>query len=143
MSNALKLMRPIFEKLEKEADEKRNQHGYHQRLIRNLNDKSDRILRGDYRTIHQSITDENYGLGIMTNKISIVSTTDGDWYGLFVNGKVVFQGHSIPQHEMLDVLSKNQPFESENFEVDSEWLDGSGEFSEDFSDIPKEMFVED
>lgn len=136
-------MRPIFEQLEKEADEKRNRPGYHERLIRNMNDKSDRILRGDYRTIGQSITDENYGDGIMTNKVTIVNSTDGDWSGLFVNGKISFQSHSLPKHEMLDILSKNQPFEYEELEVDGDWLADIGQFSENLSDIPEEAFIKD
>lgn len=134
-------MRPLFKRLEKELEERRNKPDYYDRIIRNLNDKSGRILRGDYRTVEQSITNVNYGSGIMTNKIVIVNSTDGDWSGLFVNDSLNHEGHSISEHELLSVLHKNQPFEYEVLEVESEWLNEGGCFPNKFSDIPKEQFV--
>lgn len=136
-------MRPLFEKLEKEAEEKRNELGYFERVLRNMNDRSDRILRGDYRMLNQSITNKYYGAGIVTTKITIVKSTDGDWSGLFINGIISFQSHNIPEHEILETLFKSQPFEYETLEVDGDWLGDIGQFSANLSDIPDDAFIKD
>ncbi len=39
------------------------------------------------------------------NYIQLIKATDGSWVQMIINGRVVFQGHSIPEFIWLDVLA--------------------------------------
>jgi hypothetical protein len=40
-------------------------------------------------------------------KIRIVSTADGDWKALYLNGKSVYQGHDITVDQLFSILKAN------------------------------------
>lgn len=37
-------------------------------------------------------------------KVRVVQNYDGDWQGLYVNGKLVYENHSISPEEVLEAL---------------------------------------
>lgn len=40
----------------------------------------------------------------MNKEIVILGTTDGDWMGMYVNGKIQIEGHTLSWRDVLDVL---------------------------------------
>ena len=39
------------------------------------------------------------------NSVRVVSSLGGDWIGLYINGKIVYQGHSIPTSVWLSIFA--------------------------------------
>lgn len=75
--------------------------------------------------------------------VTYVSNSHGDWAGVYLNGKLYDEGHSIPVHTWLDLISEVSEENSASlptmqFEVDGEWLESCGNLPEFFTDIPKE-----
>lgn len=60
-------------------------------------------------------------------KVTLVSMND-DWYGLYIDGKIVMQDHALSVQEVLRALK----IKFEYKECDSEW-------SEDKGDLPDEL----
>lgn len=55
------------------------------------------------------------------NEINIVTSLDGDWVGVYLNGEIETQGHSIGIWELVDILktitgvgAKRQDFDFES-----------------------------
>lgn len=79
---------------------------------------------------------------IKTNKITILTVESGDWVALFVNDSIAYQGHSIPQHVMLEKLFENQPFQHETKEVSDKWIEEKGgQFPNQLKEIPESAFT--
>jgi len=67
----------------------------------------------------------------MKPKITLV---DGDdWQGLYVNGELVTQGHSIRAQDVCEVLGADYAFVS----ADYEWLDERGALPELLKDVKR------
>jgi hypothetical protein len=64
-------------------------------------------------------------------KITVVGCPSGDWEGLFVNGQLVFEGHSISWWQALDALK----IEYETLEADDEWMMDHGSFPNRLSKV--------
>ena len=64
--------------------------------------------------------------------VVIVSDGEGDWEAMYIDGKLMVQGHSISVDDLARVLG----VKLEREEVDSEWIDKRGEFPNYFSEIP-------
>ena len=54
-----------------------------------------------------------------------------DWKGLYVNGKLAYEGHSITPKEILDAIG----IESEWVAVDPDWLESRGSLPENLSEV--------
>lgn len=39
-------------------------------------------------------------------KVVYVTTDEGDWAGVYANGKLVHEGHDIPSFQWLDILQR-------------------------------------
>lgn len=39
------------------------------------------------------------------SRVSLIGVSDGDWYGLYLDGMLQYEGHSIPAFEWLRVFS--------------------------------------
>lgn len=77
-----------------------------------------------------------------TTDIAVIGVESGDWYALFINGSVAYQGHSIPQHVILEKLFENQPFQYEAKEVSDDWIEEQGgQFPDKIQQIPEEAFT--
>lgn len=73
--------------------------------------------------------------------VRYVSSSHGDWVGVYLNGTLYDEGHSIPVHTWLDLLSEVSEPATMQFEVDGEWLEDCGNLPEFFSDIPKDKLA--
>ncbi len=63
----------------------------------------------------------------MKNKdITIVSSEDGEWKGIYINGKLEYEGHSIEYFDILDALQISYTRK----EVSNEWIDARGDLPE-------------
>jgi hypothetical protein len=66
--------------------------------------------------------------------LEVTIVNGDDWVGLYVNGKIVVQGHSLTPHEILgavDIIPKE-------INPDMEWLDNIGHLPENLSEVKKE-----
>lgn len=73
------------------------------------------------------------------SKIALVTSSDGDWEGLYVDGLLASEDHSIPARVVLGQLLRFGVTVNEfiELEVDEKWLDG-GTLPELFSGLPAE-----
>lgn len=75
---------------------------------------------------------------IMGNTFIYVSTDD--WEGIYINGVLEYENHSIPTHVWLDILRKNNYYlDVESYYVDEEYMHDLGCFPDKFSKLPKEV----
>ena len=78
--------------------------------------------------------------------IKKVSTSSGDWEGIYVNNILTYEGHEIKEFEWFE-LGQNNPntdyVDMENYEIDSELMEEEcyWELPEYFEDIPKDLFI--
>lgn len=54
-----------------------------------------------------------------------------DWVGVYIDGKLITQGHQINSRELLRELGYFVEF----FEPDYDWLDGEGSLPDDLQDV--------
>jgi hypothetical protein len=64
----------------------------------------------------------------------VVTFVDGcDWEGIYVDGKLVFENHSITAHEALEHAGVKYKF----VEADGDWLAERGHLPEKLKDVKK------
>ena len=56
-----------------------------------------------------------------------------DWMGLYIDKKLVYEGHDISEKMLLELCG----IEFHSFEVNQEWMEDKGHLPEDFFSIPK------
>jgi hypothetical protein len=76
------------------------------------------------------------GVGNMTI-LTYISSTRGDWCGIYLDNTLHLEGHSIHANDWLDVTLMDISH-YKVFEVDAEWLEEGGNFPLNFRGIPKE-----
>ena len=66
-----------------------------------------------------------------------VSSVDGDWEGLYVNGNLICEAHSINFPRLLDVLINNFQGDIISFEEEcaGDWLQEAGSFPETLCEL--------
>ena len=73
------------------------------------------------------------------SKLTYVSSTDGEWCGVYIDGKLDYETHTILVCYWLDVINVENLTQAENFEIDGHWLeDQSGYLPLLFKDIPED-----
>ncbi|SDQ98358.1 hypothetical protein SAMN05519103_00304 [Rhizobiales bacterium GAS113] len=66
----------------------------------------------------------------------IVTIVDGDdWSGLYIDGKLQTEGHSIPVQNALRSVRELGPFTVMCIEADSDWLYDEGNLPRDLVDV--------
>ena len=77
----------------------------------------------------------------MSNKIVITNSECGDWSGIYVNGILFYEGHSIDNSVWIDVIKRYKVFSGEihSYWIADEWLENRGNFPDKFNDIQKEF----
>ncbi len=70
-----------------------------------------------------------------------VSSTHGDWSGIYIDNELDYEGHSIPVWVWLDLFNLSNVTQAIQFEVDGEWLEEGGSFPQNFYGIPKDKIV--
>lgn len=72
--------------------------------------------------------------------LTYVTSTDGDWEAIYIDGKLNYEGHSIPAYVWFNLTGMCS--DRSEYEVMSEWLeDEGGTFPNNFAEIPEEKFV--
>jgi hypothetical protein len=66
------------------------------------------------------------------NKLLILTTDD--WEGLFIDGKLATEGHSISLYEFCKILGIKVDFK----EVDDEYMYEMGSFPQNLDEIPED-----
>jgi hypothetical protein len=56
-----------------------------------------------------------------------------DWSGLYVDGELVYQGHSIPIHVVFEVLGASV----QRVEVDLDWIHARGDLPDKLADVER------
>lgn len=64
-------------------------------------------------------------------KTATIIDNGDDWVGIYIDGKLVTQGHQINPRELLKQLG----YFVESLEPDYDWLDGEGYLPEDLKDV--------
>lgn len=64
----------------------------------------------------------------------IVLITADDWQGIYVNGKLMDENHSLSLRMVLEILG----VEFSDFTVDQEWMENHGHLPENLSDVPED-----
>ena len=57
-----------------------------------------------------------------------------DWEGLYINGKLIYENHSIRAHEIITILEKHG-MDATCVEVNDYWLMENGRLPEDATDV--------
>jgi hypothetical protein len=58
----------------------------------------------------------------MSKKVTIVSSFDGDWYGVYIDGVLASEGHQVNAQEVLESLGYTIEFKEKN----EAWFDKHG-----------------
>jgi len=74
-------------------------------------------------------------------KLTYVTNEYGEWCGVYIDGKLDLEGHSVAVNDWLDYIKMQGITEVEEFEVSGEWMEDVGTFPALFVDIPKDKFV--
>ena len=64
-------------------------------------------------------------------KMVIVRSSSGDWEGLYINGKLKFEGHEIRREDLLEVLD----IDIEERDAEENWLENRGNLPEYLKDV--------
>jgi hypothetical protein len=64
-----------------------------------------------------------------------------DWEGIYINGKLDYEGHRIHNGVWIDLIKKYGAFSQkvESYWVSEDYLHDRGNLPDKFEDIPKEM----
>lgn len=73
--------------------------------------------------------------------LTYISSTHGDWCGIYINGKLQEEGRSIEAWYGYYLLKLGTIIETRQLEICGEWLERSGTFPTEFSDIPIEKLT--
>lgn len=71
-------------------------------------------------------------------EVSIVRVYGDDWDGVFANGKLVVQGHSVNLADVVLYLVDIGPVKIVSYKVaiaDEEWLESYGSFPDNLNDV--------
>lgn len=70
-------------------------------------------------------------------KVVYVRDEGGDWAGLYIDGELEDQNHSLDVGMVLDTLYERGLIEYESFMVPEEAWDDLGQLPDEFEDIPE------
>lgn len=73
------------------------------------------------------------------SKLTYISSASGDWCGIYIDDKLLTEGHSIPVYEWLDIIQRQTIYKTQEVEVCGDWLEEGGNLPQSFSEIPSEM----
>lgn len=75
----------------------------------------------------------------MESEIVLVSGEE-DWEGVYVNGTLFWEGHSVPGWVVIDALA-SAGLPARTFTVSHDWMIDEGRLPKSLSDIPEEAKV--
>jgi hypothetical protein len=62
---------------------------------------------------------------------TLVSSSSGDWEGLYKNGSLMLQGHNITVEDVFELLD----LDYETVEAAEDWVEGQGELPKKLQDV--------
>lgn len=65
-------------------------------------------------------------------KKEVVLVKGDDWEGIYINGRLIFENHSLSAKEIFRILG------FDIIDVDDQWLGDRGSFPENISEVKKE-----
>lgn len=68
-------------------------------------------------------------------KVTRVHDEHGEWEGLYVDGTLVDEGHSLDTHDVLTILGKEFEFEVDEVEANGEWMEENGRLPTKLSQV--------
>ncbi|WP_064199133.1 hypothetical protein [Brevibacillus brevis] len=74
---------------------------------------------------------------------TLIVLTGDDWEGLFYNGKLIEEEHSIHKSELVNRMKQYQTFDVRFLWLNNmglKWIHNEGSFPSNFEDVPKEYF---
>jgi hypothetical protein len=76
---------------------------------------------------------------IILEPVKLIHVHTDDWEGIYVDGLINTQNHSLNSSDWIDVISWHQLFqeEIERYYVNYEYMEYAGEFPSRFENIPK------
>lgn len=74
-------------------------------------------------------------LELLEVKTEIMIALGDDWSGLYKNGWLVTEGHSITADDIMHSLGSLHDIVYNRFEVDMNWLDGAGSFPNNLDEV--------
>lgn len=74
----------------------------------------------------------------MALKNQVIKVTGDDWTGIYIDGRLRAQGHSIPFSELMEALEEYTTHKInfwEELEADIEWLEGEGYLPDTLAEV--------
>ena len=68
--------------------------------------------------------------------MNIKIMTADDWEGLYIDGKLVMENHSLRVEDVLEACQ----VKFDSHWVDDDWMCNRGRFPEKFEDVPKDKY---
>jgi hypothetical protein len=75
---------------------------------------------------------------VVHKNVTLCTSTDCDWIGLYLDGQLWTEKHSLSNSDWIELITYHYIESVTQYEVDNEWLeDQGGTFPEQLNDIPK------
>lgn len=74
-------------------------------------------------------------------KLTYVSSSNGEWSGIYIDNQLDYEGNSIPVWVWIDLFNLSDVTAAVQLEVDGEWLEEGGSFPQNLKNIPEDKFV--
>jgi hypothetical protein len=72
------------------------------------------------------VTSEEWVTLTQLRKVVLVEDPGGDWEGLYIDGKLAVDGHTLSASYVLHHLASSGAIEFDRFDCDQDWLYGNG-----------------
>ena len=69
------------------------------------------------------------------NLIDVIYVYADDWAGVYFNGELVDEGHSVHWHYVMGKLVNKTVLSFKEFEVDNDWMECEGSLPPDFKSV--------
>lgn len=73
-------------------------------------------------------------------KVTILSSAQGDWEAMYLDGKLVQEGHSLDPDRLVTNLLQHYVESLSTGTLTDEYTEGGGEFHHDLSRIPADAY---
>ncbi|MFA5669967.1 MAG: hypothetical protein WC967_12030 [Balneolaceae bacterium] len=75
-------------------------------------------------------------------QVSLVTDYDGEWQGLYINGKLIVEDHKVTTRDMGEAINeKDKNIYFEHLELDPSYLKNVQNLPEYLDEIPNNVFV--
>jgi hypothetical protein len=68
----------------------------------------------------------SYGVPSDVREVAMATVECDDWIGLYLNDELVFEGHSLPWHKLMEFLDGCYIAEWTRYGASTEWMEETG-----------------